>query len=332
MSGTIAAAPTYPWVICNAVTRVFDVEELRKLHDSAIKLLVSLIKKVDKNNGTSPIFARRETLAKDIGRSVETVYRGLRILEESGLIEEREQSQDATGRLADSVITLSTRACELLQLPVRQGTSRCRVAPSVTSGRPTVYRLDSQFFEDQSSESAEERVAQKQERQSIRVGKFWIPADLGLLIDRNVVATAVLALMKRAKVAGKRLSDVVQCVANRVVSLDLRAKKLYAYLLAAIEGSRDYSRDATTLRQDAERAKELEALQVQRTELDGTWLKPANDDATRLKVDKGVVYVFERAEMKWKMAATIPFGKDIAAAIEAGRLAVADALTVDSYL
>lgn len=330
MSGSIVAAPTYPWVICNAVTRVFDIDELRRLHDSATKLLVALVKKVDKNNGTSPIFAKRVTLARDIGRSVETVYRGLKILEEQGLIEEREQSQDATGRLAESVITLSSRVCELLQLPTRRGSRRGPV-PSVTDARPNVYRLGSQFFKDQSNELSNKSPATTG-GQTIRVGKFWIPADLGVLLDRDVVATAVLALMKRAKVAGKRLSDVVQCVSQRVTALDLRAKQLYAYLLTAIDGTRDYGKDAASLREDAKQVKEREALAQHRAELEGVWFVPITDTKTRLKVEKGTVYVFECVGTDWRHTTTVPFGKDFAEAIEKGRLTTTDALSVESYL
>lgn len=325
---TNVIAPRYPWVICNAVTRVFDVQELRVLHDSVQKLLVALIKKVDKGNGRSPVFARRETLARDIGRSVETVYRGLRTLEASGLIEARQQEQDPTGRLMDSVITFSGRLCVLLDLPLAGKSAATSVKappPSVTDDRPTVYRVSGQF-KDQSHESSRTPPA------TIRVGRFSIPADLGMLLERSLPATAVLSLMKKAKAVGKRMGDVMRCIAGRVEALDLRGRRLYAYLLTTLQGRRDFegevqsanerARIETLRKEDGERAREHE----------GRWFAVIGDDRKRVKVQAGMAYVIAEVGGRWQITGSAALGSEFDAAITAGRLVLAEALPASAFI
>lgn len=58
--------------------------------------MLRLVKKINLVKPGSPIFARRETLAREAGKSVETVGRALRWLENAGLIQ-REQEEARPG-------------------------------------------------------------------------------------------------------------------------------------------------------------------------------------------------------------------------------------------
>ncbi len=89
-----------------------------------------------------------------------------------------------------------------------------------------------------------------------------VPVDLApLVLEQALKISALFLLMKLARTAGHRLSDVVSAVGN--ARRPLRGRELFAYLKSLLEKPVDYGHVVRTrkLREDEERAAEARATQ-----------------------------------------------------------------------
>lgn len=323
MDVTVEKATSYPWVIGNAVARVFDAEELRAMADSCRLLLVALVKKIEPENGRTSIYTRRETLAYEIGKSVETVYRGLRQLEAAKLIEAREQAKDDRGRLCDSVIVFSTRLCQLLALPLEK-------SPSATADRPYI---EEQFINKKQSTEAFDSSKGKPQGRTTPRGQ--IPADLQELEQRSLSAPAIFQLMRIARENKHRLSDVLECVIQRVRDLGLQGQKLYAYLLTVLRKELDFAWMRKQKRVEVEEKSGVDAAAEKRkaasADLEGAWFESTINGA-RCVIERGVVAWFKPAAGRWKLAGSSPLSDQMLSRIEEGVLVPSDRLKPAEYI
>ena len=90
---------------------------LSNLTRAAKGILAFLIRIADRKNPTKPSWAFKNTMAQEIGISESTVYRGLKELEQTNLIERLDQTRKThNGRLAVSKISLTSQLCQTIGL------------------------------------------------------------------------------------------------------------------------------------------------------------------------------------------------------------------------
>src|ERR1017187_6317305 len=108
-----ACMPSYPMTILRGCASVDEVEAFKDLPDGFIRVVMRLIKKIDVSIPQKAIFAQRATLARESGKSCETVNRALLWLEEHGLIN-RNQIARKYLRGSESPIIPTTKMIEAL--------------------------------------------------------------------------------------------------------------------------------------------------------------------------------------------------------------------------
>ena len=221
----------YPSAIAHAVNSIDEMELFRDMPDGYFRVLIRIIKKINLRSPASPITAARSTLADESGKSIETVQRVVRWLEDRGLIE-REQKARAGLRGSSSPLVPTAKLIDAL-LPsrpspagaIRRNPINGAKADSATP-QPTFLKLDGRK----------------------------IPADLAWMVQSNGMAgSGVLKLMSMAKEAKQRLSDVVESSKKYLEPLNGRA--MFSYVRKLLDSGRDFTQRANTelkARQDTE--------------------------------------------------------------------------------
>ena len=256
---------TYPSAIARAIAALDESPVFRDLPDGYFRVVVRLIKKINLNRLFSPIVASRGTIAKESGKSVETVGRAVKWLEDKKLVT-RNQKARAGLRGSSAPLIPTTKLIDALTLRQQNRPMEDSPAPSIEppfcpipsleiatpsapvagSGYPqeiveSPVKSDVSKSMNQNQQSLQRQpetpeLAQKAEK----IGKFRIPGDLVWLIKQNDLApTGLLALMKQAKKVGQRLSDVVAVAHGYLVKLT--GRRLYAYLSTLLRQGKDYS-------------------------------------------------------------------------------------------
>ena len=83
----------YPSGISRAVSAIDEIPAFKALPDGFLRVIVRIVKKINLRSPSNPIVASRNTLAVESGKSVETVHRAIRWLEELGLIERAQKAR-----------------------------------------------------------------------------------------------------------------------------------------------------------------------------------------------------------------------------------------------
>ena len=208
----------YPSGIARAVTCIDELPVFKQLPDGFLRVVVRIVKKINLRAPRSAIVASRSTLATEAGKSVETVHRAIRWLEEQGLIE-RDQKSRAGCRGSSSPLVPTQALLEALLLTPEAQTQIKKakhVAPA--SAAPT--------------------------RDCVRVAGFTLPSDLAWIAQQGgLSASAVLLLMRIAKQSQQRLSDVV--AATRQYLEPLEGRSLFSYLRRLLLKGQDFTWKAT---------------------------------------------------------------------------------------
>ena len=105
----------YPSAIARACSVIDESPVFRDLPDGYIRVLIRIVKKIRLSCPRSAIFASRETLAQESGKSVETVGRVVKWMEDRGLIQ-RTQKARAGLRGSTSPITPTVGLLQALAL------------------------------------------------------------------------------------------------------------------------------------------------------------------------------------------------------------------------
>lgn len=117
---TDTASPTlYPALIKQACSLIDEIPAWRDYPDSCLRVLLRLIKKINLENPFAPIFAKRETLATESNKSIETVYRTIRLLEADFLLETRCMKTRPGKKGSSSPLIPTQKLLQLLQLDAK---------------------------------------------------------------------------------------------------------------------------------------------------------------------------------------------------------------------
>lgn len=232
-------AVAYPSAIARACSALDEVSVFRDLPDGYFRVVVRIIKKINLSRLAAPIVASRGTLANESGKSVETVGRAVKWLEDRGLIQRTQKARAGLrGSSSPLVPTLVLLEALLLTAPPRETMPALSESASGDTGTSAPSHQPS----DQTplnQHSKQPKGIQPQGGPFTRIGDISIPRELVWLHARQGLApTAILALMRLARNAKQRLSDVVAM--TRDYLLPLRGGNLFAYLRALLTRDKDY--------------------------------------------------------------------------------------------
>lgn len=322
----------YPWVICHAVALVDDLPVFRSLPDSYCQVLRRLIKKVGKDDGQRSIFAKRQTLASETGKSVETVYRALREFETKGWIEQREKRAREGLIGSDSEIVFTKTLCDLLALPYEGKKLPTRSRSSVSADRSnkaivisSIQSSSKKHPSEISEQKNSKRIAQSMadaNPEVVRVDGKSVPKDLAwLVLQQGLSLSGLFALMKLARAHGKKLSDVVSCVSKHLEKLQGRG--LFAYLNKLVLLERDFAWEvkerAAAANEQSQQAENKRRMDKASEKLHGQWFMSRKSGAI-FEVDGCWVRMISFDESGRIRNGTKPMAIAFIDAIEAGAL------------
>lgn len=269
-------AVVYPSAIARACALLDESPVFATLPDGYIKVVVRIIKKINLSRLSSAITASRGTLAAESGKSVETVGRVIKWLEERGLIQRFQKARAGLRGSSSPIVPTKLLLDALLLTQHKQESPNQRRVPgveaSIKDGRaagmsPASYPQEAAG----STVTADASISVNPGKQSkeiqpgtasafVRFGGIALPTDLAWLVrEQGMSATGVLSLMKRARQINQRLSDVVTLTQKYLRVLKGRA--LFAYLRALLSKDRDYgyqAREDHKAHQDLQARKRLE--------------------------------------------------------------------------
>lgn len=228
----------YPWAIARAISLLDEVSLFKDMPDSYWPVLIRLVKKIDISKPQTEIFAKRETLADESRRSVQTVSRALRWLEDNGLIEKREKICRGENRGSHSPIRFSTPVINTLVYEPENREGEKQPRPPIISGVSVSSKMNSNLKK-QSSEPVDNSTDSNVTKAFVSIDGKQIPTELSWLTQgERISATAVLCLMGMAGKAKQRLSSIVAI--SRAHLEKLKGKSLFAYLKKLISMNKDW--------------------------------------------------------------------------------------------
>lgn len=333
--------PSYPMSILRGCASIDEVDAFKELPDGFIRVVMRLIKKIDVTSPEKAIFARRETLAREAGKSCETVGRALRWLEDQGFIYRKQVTRKFL-RGSDSHIHPTRKMIEALGFghqktkpaPVNKIDKRQEFnkgAPAVNSeGSLSAFQNLNINIHKQSGKPGEtvDKLSTKPKPTQPRKGVVKIqgkslPEDLAWLVNKGrLKATAVLKLMKLARNSGKLLSDVV--IVTQQYLQALQGHELFAYVRSLIQQNKDYQYIAKQMQNTATaeslKTQEQELVTRKSYEWAGRKLKNPLTDRHYLVDKNGFVYAFEKNKEIGSLQINLKFINDV----QEGRLVMCE--------
>ncbi|WP_132750515.1 hypothetical protein [Simplicispira metamorpha] len=301
----IAPTVVYPSLISRACAALDESPVFKDVPDGYLRVILRIVKKINLKRLNSPILASRATLAEESGKSVETVHRVVRWLEERGLVEREQRARPAlrgsssplvpTQQLLDALLLSAVARASVDEAHSAKGTRPVAGEPAAVANKSSARPAN-------------------QETPFERVGKVLLPRDLAWLVkEQGMNCSGVLHLMKLAGQSKQRLSTVV--AATRKYLESLQGRELYAYLRALLGKGKDFGLRATEETRGAAETQEREYLKQKAQDLVGRTFQ--NQDRTLVvKVDDSGVLI----EVRNGQRAARPFCRSFVEAIEAGRL------------
>jgi len=303
-----AIAPTvvYPSLISRACAALDESPVFKDVPDGYLRVILRIVKKINLKRLNSPILASRATLAEESGKSVETVHRVVRWLEERGLVE-REQRARPELRGSSSPLVPTKQLLDALLLSEAARANVNEAHPN-TGAKALAAAKPSSVANKSPARAASPAAAFE------RVGKVRLPADLAWLVkEQGMNCSGVLRLMKIAGQAKQRLSTVV--AATRKYLEGLQGRELYAYLRALLGKGKDFGYRAAEEAREAAELKEREYLKQKAQTLAGRTFQN-RDQSLVVTVDESGLLV----EVRNGRRAARPFCRSFVDAIDAGRL------------
>lgn len=298
----VALTVVYPSLISRACAALDEAPAFKDMPDGYLRVLLRIIKKINLKRLDSPILASRSTLAKEAGKSVETVHRTIRWLEERGLIE-REQRARPELRGSSSPLVPTKRLLDVLLLSEA-------ARASVNNTHPNKELKIKQ----EAAEASTNKGSIRSRSAFKKIGKLLLPLDLVWLVEeQGMSGSGVLQLMKIAGQAKQRLSTVVS--ATRKYLEDLRGRDLYAYLRSLLGKPKDFGYQAKQELLNSVETEESEYLKRKAQALAGRTFQN-RDRSLLVKVDdSGCLIEIKDGQRKMRN-----FNKSFIQAIEDGRL------------
>lgn len=291
-------APTltiYPSMISRACAALDESHLFKDMPDGFIRIVFRLVKKINLANPYSPIFASRGTIATESGKSIETVQRAVKWLEDHSFIE-REQIANPGKRGSKSPITPTRVFLDALGLLEK---------PAPQAARPGVDR-------DPADPRKAKAATERAKKLFTRIGSLAIPQDLAWLCANGVSAPGVLKLMRLAKNAKQRLSDVV--TATKAYLEELSGRELYAYIQALLGKNKDFSRVSSENEETSQSEQERVYLREKAELLDGRTFSN-RDGSTTIRIESGALAVTANGRRVMHL-----FSMKFLDAIDAGRM------------
>lgn len=283
-------APTiYPSMISRACAALDEATVFTDMRDGFLRVVLRIVKKINLKSPYSPIFAARSTLAAESGRSLETVHRAVKWLEDEALIEREQKARKGLrGSSSPLIPTKKFLDALLLTLPPP--------AELIASGQ----------------QQGPERPSMKRANW-VRVGKVSLPADVAWLTTKNGLrATAVLKLMTIAKKAGQRLSDVVSATTKYLI--DLKGREVFAYIKSLLSKGRDFGQVVEQAKKEQDASRESEYLKSKAESLDGRSFSN-KEGSLKVTVEAGMLMVTKDGRRSAQF-----MNQSFLDAVEAGRL------------
>ncbi|WP_316157720.1 helix-turn-helix domain-containing protein [Cupriavidus sp. BIC8F] len=249
-----------PEQILKAIALVYESDGLRTLHITNRQVLATLVRfALNQKDPSALAFIKKATIAQHLGISEATVYRALGALEDAGLIKRERQQRtraqlEVVGRIGFCAKLLR---CIGIASPQLQSTVHVPACSDESGASTRIAPV-----------SGVNKAIQSSTKKHPGPGSFLlidgrtVPVDLAPLVsDQALKMSALFLLMKLARTAGHRLSDVVSAAGNALRAL--RGRELFAYLKSLLEKPVDYGHVVRTwkLREDEERAAEARAAQ-----------------------------------------------------------------------
>jgi len=247
---------TYPSVINRACAMLLEGDSFTNMPDGYIRIVMRIIKKINIAKPHAAIFASRARLACESGKSICSVHRAVKWLEDFGFIQ-RQQTARPELRGSSSPLVPTEKMLTALQLLGHHQPSTTKqpeVSPQ-TQGSELDCIADSSKSMNLKNDNHSENI--RKPEAFVRLQKVKIPHELAWLVEQQQLrATGVLSLMKLAKHAKQRLSDVVAATSNYLKPHKGRA--LYAYLRTLLGKDKDYRQqvDAEAKQQATKREQE----------------------------------------------------------------------------
>lgn len=297
-------APTvYPSMIARACSALDESPLFRDMPDGYLRVIFRIIKKINLIRLNSPIVASRGTIAQESGKSVETVHRVVKWLEDRGLIERLQKARAGLRGSSSPLIPTLKLLDALLLTDSRHAGKQPVVMPAAPVVRPT-----------HNAQAPAALTPTDSSAQFETIGKLKLPADLTWLVhERGMQGTGVLQLMKLAKQAKQRLSDVVG--ATRKYLEKLEGRRLYAYLRTLLASDKDFGQHARAATSQALEQQQHDYLQDKAAAFAGQTFQ-SRDAKLLVTVDACGMLLEERAGRR----AARPMCQTFLDAIAAGRL------------
>lgn len=260
----------------NRILRAFDAaKHIEGLSKSLRAALAELVRYVPQNEPFATVFAHKAKIAERLSVTERTLYRYLAGLKSAGLIEVMPQERKSrNGRYAVARIRLTPKAAMLVGL----------IEPQAD----VIHTLPYDKLSD--GQSLSEPTIAKTHRPEATIG--GLPADLAHLTGQGMSKAGLFKLMGIAKAHGKRLSDIVTAMANRLA--DLKGGRLYAYLAKLASGPTDFTVAAAGVREAAAKAHEAALLHARlarfKERFRGATLASRNGDRL-YRIDRDARYV-----------------------------------------
>lgn len=247
----------YPSAIARACSVLDESPAFKDLPDGYLRVVIRIVKKIRLSCPKSPIFASRGTIAQESGKSVETVGRAVKWLEDRNLIQ-RAQKARAGLRGSSSPITPTDGLLEALALA-----DQAPQEAKENQASPVSQDASKSIPLKQSKERQPDRPAP-----FVKIDGCALPSELAWLVTRNAMkATGVLSLMKLASSKKQRLSDVVQ--ASKKYLEGLTDRGLFAYLRKLVMQDKDYRAVVQVEAQQHQAANDKERVTRKSVELEG---------------------------------------------------------------
>lgn len=302
---SIAPTVVYPSLISRACATLDESPMFKDAPDGYLRVILRIIKKINLKRLSAPILASRATLAEESGKSVETVHRVVRWLEEHGLVQREQRARpELRGSSSPLIPTAQLLDALLLSEAARTAVDDAHPAQKTKPSSATAAPI------------ATQSTSRTTNHTSLfeRVGKMLLPRDLTWLVkEQGMNCSGVLHLMKLAGKTKQRLSNVV--AATRKYLQGLEGRELFAYIRALLSKGQDFRQRATEQTRGDEQAQERAYLQQKAQDLTGRTFQNRDQTLVVTVEETGILM-----EVRNGQRTARPFCRSFLEAIEAGRL------------
>lgn len=236
----------YPYAIVRACSELPYVPAFIEMPDGFLRIVLKIVQKINLLNPFSEIFASRQTLADESGKSLDSVHRAIHWLEKQNLIErERIARAGLRGSRSPLVPTkgllLALGLIDARGAPIAMAKSMWE-QPQGGGGVSRPIPLPKHQPGTQDTLETPKSLESGSKDAFTRVGSVCLPTELLWLCSRGLSPFAVLGLMKQARAVGQRLSDVAASAHKYLARL--KSNQLFAYIKSLLTSGRDFSAGA----------------------------------------------------------------------------------------